>query len=521
MRTRFWLRGVAAFGVCAVSFVAACSLGLDPSKLVPVEEAGVEASVEPLPDVVTNVPPGSTLCKEDKDCADGGCLSGRCQDGVCHFEVCPTEAFPCMHRTCGADNKCSDPPTPHKFVAQHMTLGNGGLGCGNSLGACVAVAYPFAFVQPSSSEAVAFPIVDLTPGIDGGDVAPPAVRLTDGADGGVGFTAQRVVANGDRVWLVGPPVQGASGIEVPLGWVDVPPNPQLTTLRVNRGSISLPIALGPGATITGALPMLGTADKGLILLLADTPVSVAFRATQIRVVDGGVDPKPSFNVLPGFDGGVPIVASSGDRLLTAHSVSGPPTASFPVDIISRAGAPNAVSLGEQDLALTMGALYPGVTFASTPLGKVVAQGAVGRVDDGGLVGVDSVRVAWIVQKNDDPNRAASPITNLITYPEPDAALPAAPDPGLVGPVTSVGEDAIMALQGVLDGGAAVRVAKRGPNGALLDTLSAASLPLSPTQYVISGARSDVTSKSYAYAFSRPLTQGDGVKLTIFELGCGN
>lgn len=506
MRTQRLLKIFVAVGVCGMSVLAACSLGLDASKLTVADEAGVNPTVDAGPDVPLK--PGEIRCQSKQDCNDGGCLEGDCIGGVCKYEVCPTGEFPCQHRAC-VDNKCTQ-PSPHHFVAQHLVLGTAGLGCNDSLGACVAVSYPFAFVGPKTGDVAAYPLTDLASSADGG-FAPTAVKLQN-----LTFRPTRIIANHDRVWLIGPVATRGSTREVPVAWIEVPTNPQVSTLPVSSGTLTLPST----GDIAGAVP---GANKGLIVLLGDgTPIP---RAAQLGVLDGGVNSDTTFNLLADYDGGAPIVAASGDRLITARFESGPPAVADPVvynmNIIANAGAASAATLGEVNFAAPFGKLYNGVTFAETPKGSVIAQGAIAAVEDGGVLGVDSIRVAWVIEGADGKLRGANPLGGVPVIQYVDGGLPQTPP--TIGPITAVGDDAIFALQGEGDAGTSVRVVRRNPTNPTIatnDNTSQTSLGQPPFTYVIAGAVSEVTSKLYGYAFTKPNDEADGVHVTVFELGCG-
>ncbi len=516
MRAHVLLKAAAVAGASLAALVGACSLGLDASKLNgTLEEGGSDVTVEVGPE--TNVPPGTTLCTQNGDCGDGGCYSGVCVGGKCKIELCPTPAFPCHYSSC-QDRVCSKEIPIKNFQVATMTLGQGGLGCGNSLEACVAVSYPFAFVGPNTGDPVAYPIVDFTPGPDGGAFAPAAVKLTN-----VLFRVTRIIASGKYVWFLGPTKILAATSQIPVAWIEVPSDPSLTTLVATTGELTLP---SQQSVITDAF---AGADSKLLVLLAisgvpGTPPSLV---TQLNVVNNALNSTTEFNGLPGFDGGARIVASSGDRLVTARPVAGPPLAQYDVEIFKNAGTASAVSLGIRDLtnAIQPQAVYPSVRFASTPAGGVLAQSAVAEreIIDGGatVVGVAGVRVGWFLQQADDTTIESKGIVQVLGFPE--AGVPT-PDPRLVGPLAAIGEDKAIALQFRVedDAGTSVRVVVRDPaRNMSVPTNSQGKLVLEPNQYMVSGARSEVTRKDYGYAFSRPPTDADGVRLTIFEVGCGN
>lgn len=514
MRTRHVIKAAAGAGVALASLIGACSLGLDASKLnANLEEAGTDVTVDVGGEV--NVPPGTTRCTQNSDCGDKACYSGKCVDGVCKVDLCPTQEYPCQYSTC-TGTSCS-PPAPNKFRATTMSLGQAGLGCGRALGACVAVVYPFAFVGPNTGDVAAYPIVDFSPSTpDAGLFSPPAVKVLNVGQ----FAVTRMVASGRRVWFIGT-LQGIGSVsQVPVAWVDVPADASLKTLTATKGVITLPART---SIISAAFP---GADGGLLVLLSESVGAPASQVTQLKVgVDGGLDPATEFNSLPGFDGGPSIVASSGDRLVTAHPTAGPPAAFYGIAIIANAGAGNAYPIATNDLTLAIApqALYAPASFASTPRGGVLAQAAVAQLEvDGGVasvVGVEGVRLGWFLQQADDPTVQSKGIAKVLTYPEAGVL---SPDPGLVGPIAAIGEDKVIALHREADA-SAVRVVVREPGttNTSVPTTSHGTLERMPGDYVMSGARSEVTGKEYGYAFSRPPTDADGVRLTIFEVGCGN
>lgn len=504
MSTQHLVKVLAALGGATTIILGACSLGLDASKLTALEEAGVGVT-DAGGDGAVEVPPGATRCSNDGQCNDGGCYAGRCSDGVCQFELCPTTNFACNHSSC-VGTTCSA-NVPHKFVAQHMTLGRAGLGCGGALGACTAIVYPFAFVAPQTGDVAAYPIVDFTVS-DAGAFAPAAVKISN-----VDFTIARMIASGDRLWLMGSPVLKGSSTQVPLAWLDVPVDPSLSVLEATVGTVTLP---SQNSTISAVFR---GADKGLIVLLSD-PSSTLPRATQVKVEDGGVNTDPTFSAIGSYDGGAAFVQSSGDRLITAHPLAGPPNAVYNVEIIKNAGASNAVSLGEKDLtaAIAPGIMFPNVAFAGTPQGGVLAQAPYALLDgDGGVVGVDGVRVAWFIEQADDTQIEGKGVVQVLGL----NGAPG-PDPTLIGPIAAIAEDTAISMLLEGDAGTHVRVVKRDLTAgtASVQSDSDAVLDQPPQAFVLRGAQSAFTGRSYGYAFSRPANDADGVKLTIFEVGCG-
>ncbi len=503
MASRTIHRALVATGI-GTSALVACSLGLDPNKLKGANGSSLDATTDaPTSDVV--VPPGDKACRRKEDCPPIGCYEGECLQEVCKYELCPTLQS-CSHKACIDGKSCAEPPISHTFSAAHTILGRTGVGCNGSLGACVTVVYPFAFVGHKGADPVAYPIVDFTV-VDAGEPKPPdPVTIT-----GLQFTITRAIASGRRVWFIGQGQDRGSERIVNVAWVDVPSNPGVKNLQANVVAVQVPSGQDSaiGAVFAGG-------DQGIIATLAQD----IRRAAQLRVdpATGTIDARPSFAPLGAWDAGIPIVASSGWRLVTARVAASPPGAKYQLDIIANAGASNASLLGEQDLALTINEIYPEVWFNSTPQGGVVAQAAVAKVDDGGLLGFEGLRVAWVIQKGDQPNRAANPQVDLgVKYLDPDSgAMFLTPPPGTLGPLAAVGEDRVIALQAT-DGGSAVRGVNKA--GAMVDPGSIATLPLSPGSYVLHGAITEATNKAYAYAFSSA-GDGEGVRVQIFEMGCG-
>jgi hypothetical protein len=242
--------------VPAVMTLASCSLGLDESLIGRVEEAGaVDAPVvETAAPVdagsdgkVPPIQPEGGVCTQDNDCkGTGGCLTAKCDlpRKACVFDVCRDQA--CSSAVCDEGAMTCGAGKPYKYRASQFAVG-AQIGCGGNLGRCFAAVYPFVFVGTTNG-VLAFAADDPQ------NPTPASVPVT-----GLGFVPNQIIASGSRMYFLGTPAGTGSTSRVPIAYVDVPPNPFASKIRVttvlaafNRPA-SDPVTLFPRGNDTALL----------------------------------------------------------------------------------------------------------------------------------------------------------------------------------------------------------------------------------------------------------------------------
>lgn len=274
----------------------------------PEEDAGVvpEASA-----------PRDDTCTTDADCVPpNGCYTGRCDTvlGACVYTLCESKTNACRASRCNASSGTCDPNTERRygFKATGYTVPDVSLGCVLDPPSCVAAVHPFVFVGTKSGVS-ALAVDDLL-------ATSPRVVPVRGFD----LPAARVVASGRRIWLLGA-VQGtAAPYRVPIGVIDVPSDPTVTSLeaRLSTFSYSFPTIEAFAAPAGGLFVSYNDATQGLPTAMLQTPLPPeGVFGLSGAVPDGGAavpslpDATHVMHRIANVPPGSSLVASSADRLI--------------------------------------------------------------------------------------------------------------------------------------------------------------------------------------------------------------
>jgi hypothetical protein len=340
--------GAVAIGACAVG--AACSLGLDESKIpgeTPDGGAQTEGGVEPGTDSgMTNKPDTgttttdsgadagpATTCTKDTDCSSTDpCLVARCDipRSTCVYDICPTKGTTCSAATCTM-GKCGA-ATPYKFASATKIAVPSGLSC--AVGKCIVAVHPFVFLGTNEG-VVAYAVDPVNP-------SPQPIVVSD-----IPFLATGLGVSGGRVWVVGGTLN--NGVtRTQIAWIDVPASPLVTTIHAN---VVLPAnnqASGDTLFPEPAEAALLTANSGPIFAgILSAPFAMPPTITQYSTDAGGL--------------GAPA-ATSGTRLVLFRAGANPA-----IDII--AGAGTATSSVSSIDGTSIGQVAAG-TYSQGPDGSV-------------------------------------------------------------------------------------------------------------------------------------------------------
>jgi hypothetical protein len=369
---RFWFL---LLGGSALAY-AACSLGLDPTKIDATDAGGTDGTVNPegnvdLPDGTV---PTAGECTKDEDCTATACgAKGRCDTTyrVCMFTVCDVGA--CKAASCDPKANACSVPTNYGFRATSFRVTLGGVNCGNPPTRCIAAVHPFLFVATNNGLAT-YLVADPS------NQSPPTVSVT-----GVPFIPSGVFAVERRVYILGG-LQGAGpSFRLPVAWIDVPGNPFAAGLAARSALVSL-----PAHNFGSVLPN----DKGGLFLVHHD----GQRVYPTALLNAPVADTTTLQLFPlsGMPGGSTTVASSGSRLVTYRYPGNDNGYLGVFSIESNAGTGNAQNGGELT-ANAMGQVPNQAFFTQGPDGSVLWSTSVGNVPtDGGPATVNAARLGWLI-----------------------------------------------------------------------------------------------------------------------------
>lgn len=367
--------------------VAACSLGLDESKLL---DAGTSGPTDAMPqtDVVEAGASDAPVtfdagvdaapkfgCSVDADCAkSAGCQASRCDTGrgicvadtcraACKFTVCDPNA-----QVCGATEVGS------KSVLRTIPLGTGVTVAGR-IDKSIAAVHPFVFVTTNTGVAAFAASAFLGQG--GADAqAPEAVRLPVT---GVGFLPTHLVASGSVLYMFGDPV-GPEGARTPVATLDVGAQGFARAIRDPLAAQSAILTPQPAALRP---EFSGPQSPGAVLLAqAITGQAGAFAAVIAPPIN---ETAPVVLRATGAGPNLQPVASSKDRLV----LFSPTFNGVIFRVVTQAGASNSQM---QNAPIDAGAIKTEGphAFAQGPDGTVVWAHRLLQAGNR-----DDARVAWL------------------------------------------------------------------------------------------------------------------------------
>jgi hypothetical protein len=472
---------------------AACSLGLDESKISATDGGPLDATSEGL-DAPTDVVPDAgaaayTPCSTVKDCpAPNACTTPRCDDArkVCVYDQCPSTQA-CSALACDPVTlTCAASPTAYAFRAAQIKLPSGGVvGCNNTPSRCLAASWPFVFAGAASGSVLAYAVANP------GNALPPPVPID-----GLGFAPAFIVASGPRVWFFGTRFASNGQTKLPVAALDVPTDP--TVKRLSARTVYLTQAATDG--IADVFPV----DQGAVLVVLDSPTSLTARLDTLPAADGAL---PIYPVAVPTNG--VIASASGGRLVTFRS-NGPNTApKLFFGLVTGAGTASSQSGSEQEIGAALGPTYSATNFAPTANGGVMITANVVAIDDGGANGVKAVRLATILESAQATSFVPQKI-DYETYPNNNPAPQA-----VLGAAAAIDANRAVALSGArADGGLSttVQIVERSTLGIVAD--SRATLAGEPGRWAVAGAN------GFGYAFGVE-TSGAGTSpsLYVFAPSC--
>lgn len=435
----------------AVTLVAACSLGIDASRIPwpSSEDAGLPpvaldggqdrgaVDAGPVPDGAAPVG-----CTTPDDCrTDHGCLKGRCDvaSRTCVYDVCPQTAA-CTVAACNVTTgRCGDPAVV-SFRAGSFPLQRSTFGCGGSVAACLAVVWPFVFTGTQQG-VIAYQVSDPT------SAAPPVHYV-----GGVPFVPQQVVTSGRRVYFLGPMTGSSSVNRLPVAWLEVPGSPFATPLRAQSLFVTY-----ADVSVNGAF----TGPDGSVFLVHGD----AARLFPVGILRAPLTETSSLDAFPlaGLMAGSAPLVASGSRLLSYRYDGVASQAHLTVHTLAGTGGSQA--LPEQSLG-AFGAVDGVRTATQGPGGSVFFAAPILTPLDVGGTAVSSVRGAWVL------DGAASSTMELGQRPDLETFAPPLPAPvAVLGPVVALSDKRVLVTTAFKDNPAqaVVQVASRETTPPVMET----------------------------------------------------
>lgn len=481
MRARSFIL-MAAFGSAAAAVVAACSLGLDESKI-----GAVDGGV----DVVTDAPKldaaNPTACQSDPDCKPANtCLTGKCDltRKVCVYDLCPAAA--CKASVCDNTSKTCSVPTSYGFHAGSFKVGAGNVGCSGSTRRCFAALYPFVFVGTTNG-VVGYSVADPT------DANPAALPIA-----GLPFLPVHIVASGTRIYFVGS-VQGSGpNYKLPIGWLDVPGDPTVKVLGAT--------AVFDTVQVTSIDRVLPDGTGGIYMQRDDAAKSFPVARVTAPLKDLEAI---TFFASPGMPPGTTPVAASGGRLVTFRQEGGP-NWSATMGLETSAATSGAQYGGDQSIAPSFGQNYAPGYLGQGAGGALVYNASALDVPDGGPVRVSAVRVGWML---DDDKGTKIEATTRVDVEKYGGNI--GPGNDLAGPVSPLDPKRVfvLAASAANNSQTAVQVATRDGTPAVIPNRRFV-LPFAPSQL------SAVASNGFGYVLV-PDANPEPPVVHIFGSGCDN
>lgn len=282
-------------------------------------------------------------CDADTQCtSDAACLEGTCAGGQCLFAVCPT-AEACKGRSCDTTSgKCGEPQA-YAFKAASLELTDD-VGCSGSTARCVAALADLVFVATADGTLHAWRTRNA---------AAPEKLTVDSPT----FTVARMVASDSRLLLMSAVTSG----KLQLAWLDLPGDPQATSLTLSSVGVNL-----AGATSVGAVYPAGPGS----FLAVEANAASFYPAAQVAPP---VQNNATLSAYPstGLAAGASIVAAAGDRLVgfRVDATGKPVIPSF--SLVDKAGTSSAQNGSEKAFAFETPTTLSAHHFASGYDGTVL------------------------------------------------------------------------------------------------------------------------------------------------------
>jgi hypothetical protein len=418
MHAKRRLAGLALFGsfVVAVGAVG-CSLGLDKSKIGPVENMEGGGSDGPQPEGssgeagdgptssdgkgMTDAPPQASAgaCTKDSDCQAGlgdagGCVtSAKCDPTwhVCMLDVC--NAGPCKAEECNTStNTCTLPSdysgtfNPTSFVVQYG-------GVGTSIQWAISAVWPFVFLITTNG-VIAYDVFDPT------NNAPPAVTIH-----GVPFIPNYTLAIGRRVYFLTDEVGNGPTYRQAIAWIDVPQNPFINEFTANTAWVGTNEKNGLAALVNDGV-------NGFFMSYSTTPL-LPTAQVHAPLTDGTtIMAFPNNN----FPKNAYIMSASGQRLL-AYSYDGAKQAAQYAMVTSPGTA--GATTGSLQIVGSMGPIENQQAWAQGADGSVLWEAAPFQIVDGGSSGqIDQACLTWLLDSSTATSFDAAKCATLESYSPP-------------------------------------------------------------------------------------------------------
>jgi hypothetical protein len=256
---------------------------------------------------------------------------------------------------------------------------------------------PYVFVGTSNG-VVAYAMNDPS------NATPRAVPLS-----GLAFVPRWIVANGGRVYFVGPLAGSGPAYKVAVAWLDVPSDPLSKRLVVES------------VFDTYTEPHLGAVypspGGGLFLL---NPDAGGFFPTG-RLLPPLKDADAiAFEKSPGVPTDAAPVAASGGRIVFARWASDSGAYDTYLSLETDAATPNAQNAGEQNLFATMGPTTEQSSYGAGADGSLLWSTGATVVDDSGTPVVRAARMAWVLADGSATTFDASVHADIEAYSPPVA-----------------------------------------------------------------------------------------------------
>lgn len=475
----------AAFAACAI--VAACSLGLDESKI-----SGNDASLDgTASDAGADVDAANPVgCTADPDCKPANaCLTGKCDltRKLCVYDLCP--AATCKASVCDPNAKTCSVPTTYGFRAGSFKINAGNVGCGgggNGARRCFAAVYPFVVVGTTNG-VVGYSVADPT------DPSPVGLPIA-----GLPFFPANIVSSGTRIYFIGS-VQGAGpNYKLPIAWIDVPGDPTVKQLTATSVFDTVQVT-----SVDRVFP-----DGSGGIYMQNDNAAKSYPVARVTAPLKDLEPL-TFFASPGMPPGSSPSAASGARLITFRQ-EGPPIWSGVLGFETAAATSGAQYGGDLSITASFGTNYLPGYVAHGESGALVYNASEIDVPDGGPNRVTAVRVGWLVENDKALKIEASAQVDVEKY---SAVIGIGSD--LAGPVAWLDSKRLLVLAASAANNAqtAVQVATREGTPSIIPNRRFV-LPFAPS------ALAAVGSNGFGYV----LTPDQGTEppaVQIFGAGCDN
>jgi hypothetical protein len=394
-----------------------CSLGLDKSLIGQVQGNDGEAPVEaggdgqvkpptdaPVSDVVVAPEADAGACATDKDCETavgeaGSCVKSATCDPtwhVCILDTCDVGA--CKAAVCDVALQTCSVPTTYGFSPPPFSVSYGGVS--GSPTTAIAAVWPFVFILTTNG-VVAYNVVDPT------NTSPPQVDVQ-----GVPFLPLATLAVGRRVYFTTNTQGGGPTYRQAVAWIDVPQNPFVTSFVASSawvGTTQQNVQQVFTDSVSGLFVVYGT---GSLLPTADVVPPLSDSTVLVPYSNAGLATGSS------------IVAASGSRLLTyQYQGSGTPPE---LQLVNAAGTSSATATTPENVPVAWAPANQSV-FGTGGDGSLLWTDGVFELDDAGNTqGIQSARLAWLLDSATAANFDTSTYVDLETYSPTTGANVAGP-----------------------------------------------------------------------------------------------